>query len=114
MDRSKILLHLLFAPCMAASLHVCADIGKGDTHVCASILVRTLVDIHTACPQLNPNENHRNPRLTLKASVYLKLVCRKCHMVMYVVFLKAKVFMRVPNGHTPKWGKNSFIERAET
>lgn len=73
MDRSKILLHLLFAPCMAAFLHVCADIAKGDTRVCASILVRTLVDIHTAFPQLNPNQNHQNPRLTLKALVCLKL-----------------------------------------
>lgn len=73
MDRSKILLHLLFAPCMAASLHVCADIAKGGTHVCASILVRTLVDIHTVFPQLNTDQNYQNPRLTFKALVCLKL-----------------------------------------
>lgn len=47
MDRSKIPLHLLFASCAAASLHVFADFGKGDPRVRASILVRTLADTHT-------------------------------------------------------------------
>lgn len=47
MDRSKIPLHLLFAACAAASLHVCADFGEADPRVRAAILVRTLADIHT-------------------------------------------------------------------